>query len=279
MGNSPSTIRLLIVDDEAEFLQAVQPGLTRRGFHVTLAESGQAALGLLSSEQFDVVLLDVKMPGLDGVDTFREIKRIAPSLPVIMLTGHGNIQQAFETSREGVYDYLAKPCDLDQLANVVRQAAADRAAAQVQAISPVTELRLLLVDDDRDFVESITPALERRGVTVTAALDGATALARVAESRFEVALVDVRMPDMDGLTVLRQLRQRDPLLEVVVLTGHPAVDDVRRGFKGGAFEYLTKPQRVEDLLFHLRAAAERRRQRERERQQQEIDQIISRQPD
>jgi len=279
MATAPSDIRLLLVDDEVEFLEAVRPGLSRRGFHVSLAESGHAALQHLTSEDFDVVVLDVKMPGIDGVDTFREIKRLAPSVPVILLTGHGSIQQAFETSREGVYDYLAKPCDVDRLATVVRQAVADRAAATTSSGPTVGDVRLLLVDDDRDFVESVAPALERRGVIVTTALDGATALARAAESQFDVAVVDVRMPDLDGLTVLNRLRASDPLLEVIVLTGHPAVDDVRRGLKEGAFDYLTKPQRVEDLLLHVRAAADRRRLRMQERQQAEIDRIVSRQPD
>ncbi len=279
MATSPQDIRLLLVDDEAEFLEAVRPGLARRGFQVTLAESGQAALDHLSQEDCDVVVLDVKMPGIDGVDTFREIKRIAPSLPVIMLTGHGSIQQAFDTSREGVYDYLAKPCDVEQLATVARQAVADRAVSGQPAPSPAGHVRLLLVDDDRDFVESVTPALERRGVSVTKAFNGTAALECATQSQFDIAIVDVRMPDLDGLTVLSRLRELDPLLEVIVLTGHPAVEDVRRGFKDGAFEYLTKPQRVEDLLLHLHAAADRRRLRLRERQQQEIDETISRRPD
>jgi len=279
MAISPGDIRLLLVDDEAEFLEAVRPGLARRGFHVTTAESGQAALQHLRSEEFHVVVLDVKMPGIDGVDTFREIKRIAPSLPVIMLTGHGSIQQAFDTSREGVYDYLAKPCDVDRLATIARQAVADRAGFKASTQPTAGDIRLLLVDDDRDFVESVAPALERRGVTVTTAPDGTTALALAEASRFDVAVVDVRMPDMDGLTVLKRLRGGDPLLEVIVLSGHPAVDDVRRGLKDGAFDYLTKPQRVEDLLLHVRAAADRRRLRLEERQQAEIDRIVSRQPD
>lgn len=279
MATSPGDIRLLLVDDEAEFLEAIRPGLARRGFHVTTAESGQAALQQLRSEEFHVVVLDVKMPGIDGVDTFREIRRIAPSLPVIMLTGHGSIQQAFETSREGVYDYLAKPCDVERLATIARQAVADRAESKAPTEPAADDIRLLLVDDDRELVESLTLALERRGVTVTTALDGTTALARVEASQFDVAVVDVRMPDMDGLNLLNRLRKNDPLLEVIVLTGHPAVDDARRGLKQGAFDYLTKPQRVEDLLLHVRSAADRRHQRLQERQQAEIDRIVSQQPD
>ena len=128
----PQDIRLLLVDDEVDFLEAMAPGLARRGFRISIARTGQAALDLLAREPVDVVVLDVKMPGKDGVETFREIKRIAPGLPVILLTGHGSIPQAFQTSREGVADYLAKPCDVQRLTDVVRQVVAASGARRAR---------------------------------------------------------------------------------------------------------------------------------------------------
>jgi DNA-binding NtrC family response regulator len=275
----PHDLRLLLVDDEVEFLAAMTPGLIRRGFQVRVAENGRAALDLLRTETVDVVVLDVKMPGIDGVETFHEIKRVAPGLPVILLTGHGSIPQAFETSRAGVANYLAKPCDVERLADAARQAVADR-KPETAPSPPITEdIHLLLVDDDRDFTEALVPALERRGVRVTAPHSGAQALEEVGVRRFDVAIVDVRMPDMDGLTLLRWLREVDPRLEVIVLTGHPSVDDVRRGLQEGAFDYLTKPQRVEDVVSRVQAAYARRAAREEENRRAEADQILSRHPD
>jgi two-component system response regulator HydG len=279
MTGSDQLTRVLLVDDEVEFLRAIEPGLARRGFHVTSAESGQAALQLLSSETFDVIVLDVKMPGLDGVDTFREIKRTAPTLPVILLTGHGNIEQAFETSREGVYEYLRKPCDVARLANVARLAVRKTRDSKATSATLPDEIRLLLVDNDSDFVDSIAPALERRGVIVSRARNGNEAVEQARQMAFAVALVDVRMPDIDGLTLLRRLRKIDPLLEAIILTGHPSVPDVRRGVREGAFDYLTKPQRVEDLLDRIRAAAQRHEQRKEERRQKEVEGILSNHPD
>ena len=157
-------IRLLLVDDEVDFLDAMRPGLERRGFQVSVAQNGHAALELLTKEAIDAVVLDVKMPGIDGVETFHEIKRIAPGVPVILLTGHGSIGQAFATSREGVADYLAKPCDVETLARVIRQAVANKQVALAQPVSIHDGIRLLLVDDDRVFADSVVPALERRGL-------------------------------------------------------------------------------------------------------------------
>jgi DNA-binding NtrC family response regulator len=277
MTPTPHNLRLLLVDDEAEFLEAMKPGLARRGFEVRVADSGRAALALLETETVDAVVLDVKMPGIDGVETFGEIRRRVPGLPVILLTGHGSIPQAFETARAGVDDYVAKPCDVETLAGVVRRVVAERAPAP--STPAVSGLRLLLVDDERDFTEALVPALEHRGVHVTTAGTAAEALARTAAHRFDVAVVDVRLPDLDGLTLLTRLRDADPRLEIVLLTGHPSVDDVRRGLQEGAFDYLAKPQRVEDLLTRIHAAWQRRRAREDDARRAEADRILSRHPD
>lgn len=279
MSIAKPNIRLLMVDDERDFLQAVEPGMARRGFDVTLAENGIQALEFLEQRTFDVVVLDVKMPGIDGVDTFREMKKRHPGLPVILLTGHGDISQAFETSREGVHEYLTKPCDVEKLAEVVREAAS-RGRPREEALPPPGEvIRLLLVDDDMEFVRSLTPALERRGIDVTEALDGSQALERVSDRFFDVALVDVVMPGMDGLTLLDRLKETDPFMEVIMLTGNPEVGDARRGLKEGAFDYLTKPQPVEALVKAIRAAWARRRAWEEEARRAEADRILRERPE
>jgi len=279
MAGSERPIRLLLVDDELEFIDAMTPGLERRGFAVTSATNGQAALEVLSSAAFDVVVLDVKMPVLDGVDTFREIKRFAPRLPVIILTGHGSLEQAFETSREGVYDYLTKPCNVDDLARLATEAVAQAHETSEPVELPLEGIGLLVVDDDRDFVDSISPALERRGVHVTKTHDGPSAIRAASTRQHEVALVDVMMPGMDGLALLDELRRVDPLLEVIILTGYPRVPDARRGFKQGAFDFLVKPQRVEDLLASIRAAYERRETRRKSERDRKVDEILERHPD
>jgi DNA-binding NtrC family response regulator len=279
MTDATNETRLLLVDDETDFLEAMQPGLERRGFLVTTAESGQAALQLLSDQTFDVVILDVRMPGIDGVDTFLEIKRLAPNLPVIILTGHGNIDQAFETSREGVYDYLTKPCDVSKLASVARQALEQRRPIHEASGTTDAEINLLLVDDDRDLLEAMTPPLERRGLNVHVAHNGRDAMRIAGEHEIHVAVIDVVMPDVGGIMLLRQLRKTNPLLEVIVLTGHPSAEDARHGLKDGAFDFLTKPQPVDHLLRKIRAAFEHRQQKLDNARAAEVDEILSKRPD
>ena len=114
-------IKVLMVDDEAQFRSTTKKILTRRGFETILAENGEEAIKKLR-ENPDVVILDVKMPGMDGHETLNEIKKLHPQLPVIMLTGHGSMPSAQEALISGAFDYLSKPCDIDLLANKITDA-------------------------------------------------------------------------------------------------------------------------------------------------------------
>jgi DNA-binding response OmpR family regulator len=115
-------IRVLIVDDEEQFRANTAAVLNRRGFAVTAVGSGQEAIDAIKQHTFDVVVLDVKMPEMDGNEALREIKRIKPHLEIIMLTGHKTMQSAVDGLRGGVFDYLTKPCDIDVLASKIRDA-------------------------------------------------------------------------------------------------------------------------------------------------------------
>ena len=115
-------IKLLIVDDEEDFLKPLEKRLGRRGFSVKVAMDGMGALGVMDSEPVDVVVLDYKMPGMNGVDTVRAIKERHPLVEVIMLTGHANMEVALKGMEMGAFDYLIKPCDFDSLVHKIQDA-------------------------------------------------------------------------------------------------------------------------------------------------------------
>ncbi len=108
-------MRLLLVDDEARFVDTLSKRLAARGFEVGKAFSGQEALDSLAASPYDVVLLDVRMPGMDGLDTLRAIRKAHPLVQVILLSGHASINAAVEGMRLGASDYLLKPTDLEDL--------------------------------------------------------------------------------------------------------------------------------------------------------------------
>ena len=106
---------VLFVDDEIDYLNILMKRMDKRGITVHGVDSGEAALEWLGSRDADVVVLDVKMPGLDGIQTLREIKKIRPGQEVIMLTGHADLESAREGMALGAFDYIMKPFNIDEL--------------------------------------------------------------------------------------------------------------------------------------------------------------------
>ena len=118
-------IRLLIVDDEEQFTLNLASLLTFRGFQVSTALDGFEALKAVEAgKPFDVVVLDVKMPRMDGVTTLTRIKKLDPEIEVIMLTGHATVESAIDGMKLGAFDYLMKPCDMERLMEKVKEASA-----------------------------------------------------------------------------------------------------------------------------------------------------------
>ena len=114
--------KILLVDDEAVFTTNMGKLLTNRGYKVTAANSGDAAIQALEKENFDVVVLDLKMPGMDGLATLKEIKKLGLFTETLILTGHGSIDTALEAIKLGAYDYLTKPCEIDDLVGKIEGA-------------------------------------------------------------------------------------------------------------------------------------------------------------
>jgi len=118
---------VLLVDDETPFVMAMTRRLTKRDLSITLAFSGNEALKRLKeNEKIEVVILDVKMPGMDGIETLQEIRKRHPLVEVIMLTGHATVESAIDGMKWGAFDYLMKPCDIDNLISKVSEAAAKK---------------------------------------------------------------------------------------------------------------------------------------------------------
>ena len=114
--------KVLLVDDEVVFTTNMGKLLTNRGYKVTAANSGDAAIQALEKENFDVVVLDLKMPGMDGLATLKEIKKLGLFTETLILTGHGSIDTALEAIKLGAYDYLTKPCEIDDLVGKIEGA-------------------------------------------------------------------------------------------------------------------------------------------------------------
>lgn len=121
-----SEIKVLHIDDEVDFAASLGRRLERRGITVTAAASGQEALNVLAEDEVDVILLDIKMPGMDGIKTLGSIKRDHPMIEVIMLTGHANTDIVISSLAMGAYDYLVKPAEFKEILGKIEGAAQRR---------------------------------------------------------------------------------------------------------------------------------------------------------
>lgn len=163
LGENKKKLKLLIVDDEIDFLNSVAKRLELRGFEVTPVTNGEDALREATKGHFDVALLDLKMPGMDGTEVLDLLKKKHKFLEVVILTGHGSIDSAVECTKLGAFDYLTKPYELDSLLDVLRRAFEARLRKKFEhdrrrmeeiellaAGSPLAALRALINLDDEE---------------------------------------------------------------------------------------------------------------------------------
>jgi len=139
-----SPLKVMLVDDEVPFVETMTKRLTKRDLLIMQAFSGNEALECLAKDtRIDVIILDVKMPGMDGVETLKEIKKSHPLIEVIMLTGHATVDSAIEGMKQGAYDYLMKPCNIDELIAQIAEAGAKKAAHEQKIVeATVKEIAL-----------------------------------------------------------------------------------------------------------------------------------------
>lgn len=120
--------RVMVVDDEEDFRETLVSRLRKREIDTTAAESGEKAVELVGRFLFDVIVLDIRMPGIDGIAALREIKKLRPLVEVILLTGHATVESGIEGMRLGAFDYIIKPANFDALLEKINQAFAKKAA-------------------------------------------------------------------------------------------------------------------------------------------------------
>jgi DNA-binding NtrC family response regulator len=147
-----TSLNLMLVDDEERFLATTAKLLERLGHRVLTASSGPAALELLSEGDVDVIILDVKMPGMGGLQVLREVRLRFPLVEVIMLTGHGTVELAVEGLKSGAFDFVTKPCEMDNLVAKAEEATGRRRAMEEKIRKART---LTAIRSPRDLVRSV----------------------------------------------------------------------------------------------------------------------------
>ena len=262
--------RILVVDDNDPAREVMGEMLRSMGFAVVTVASGPLALDELSraaaaEQPYEVVFLDWKMPGMDGVTVARRIAELPlPKRPLVLMVTAYDRGELLELSEEvGISDVLVKPVSPSVLFDTVMRllgAELDESLPPPHAerglqvdTSSLQGARALLVEDNEINQEVATELLRELGLWVDLAPDGAVALERVQQNAYDVVLMDMQMPVMDGLTATRQIRQLSWLQELPILamTANAMTGDRERCLEAGMNDYIAKPIDPQDLAAKL----------------------------
>lgn len=232
--------RILVVDDNEEFCQNMKDIVELKGYEVLTAHDGFRALELVRQDGLDLVLLDVRMPVMDGVATFREIKQIAPQLPVLMVTAHAVEECIREALRGGAFGFLKKPLDFEQFFVVIESAVSKDAL-------------ILVADDDQALCANMRDVLGDKGYRVIVAHDGHVAIEKAWESDFDVMLLDMKLPPLNGLETYLAIREIRPKMVVIIVTGYhqEMAELVEQALRETAYICLEKPIDMKKLVSFL----------------------------
>ncbi|MBI3924895.1 MAG: response regulator, partial [Armatimonadetes bacterium] len=243
--------RVLVVDDNATARQILEEMLSSMEFQVDTASSGPEALERLEQGSFRIVFMDWHMPGMDGLQACREIQaRYSGARPLlIMVTAYGREDVRSEAERLALDGFLLKPVSPSALLDSVMLAASEEetpATAPRRSAAPgasLTGLRVLLAEDNEINQQVARELLEQTGVSVTVANNGAEALQLLAGQSFDLVLIDVQMPEMDGYEATARIRAHPHWSElpVIAMTAHAMAGDRERCLEAGMDDHVTKP--------------------------------------
>lgn len=237
---------ILVVDDDHLNRQVVARRLMREGYFTATAENGVAALEMLGRQRFDLVLLDVDMPGMNGIEMLKKMRADArwAGIPVMMLSGNDSPAARQSCLSAGAADYLVKPLVMPLVhARIARCLDQAREPIEELAPPPAGDTRILIVDDDELGCRLLARQLGARGYKVAAVSSGEAALTHLAGNRSDLVLLDINMPVLSGIETLKRIRasERTRTLPVIMVTASSDVANMLECVDQGADGYITKP--------------------------------------
>jgi len=240
-------LKILVVDDNEEFCQNVTDILELKDYEVVSAYDGFKALEMVKQDGFALVLMDVKMPVMDGVKTFKKVKEIAPDAPVIMVTAYAVEDLIREALREGAFGALKKPLDFDQLFRLIERAIPDGKL-------------ILVVDDDESLCANMNDVLSDRGYRVCVAHDGNIAVEKAEKNNFDIMLIDLKLPTLNGLETYLSIRDFRPNVIAIIITGYPQEMSklTQQALHENVYTCLEKPINMDELVSLLEQIKEQK---------------------
>lgn len=246
MERSNGKTNILVVDDLHSVRLTLGGILEDEGYNVVTAEDGYQAIEAVRKTHFDLIFMDIKMPGINGVQTFREVKKIDPKAVVIMMTAYSVEELVKEALAEGAYTIVYKPFDIDKIIALIQELLDGK-------------ILILVVDEqfaDRDALKAM---LEGKGYRVATAQNGAEAIDMVRERHYDIIFLNVKLPDMTGVETFERVKKIDPEATVIMMTGYDEEDLVKKAVSAGAYTCIHKPFDMEKVVTLVETIAREKR--------------------
>lgn len=241
-------MKILIVDDDRRMVKTIFDILKVKGYEPVAAYTGEEALSKIESEKPECVLMDIKMPGINGVEALKKINDLSPDLPVILMSAYATEEQIEDARQHGAYTVLNKPIDIQIV------------------LSFLTLLRkeesILIVDDDPNFCRILNDILQSRGYRVITESDPDKVLTHMEQTYMLTVLLDLKLGDKDGVDILKAIRSKYPTKPVVLVTGMKdnMSNSVEKGLKIGAYTCFYKPFEVDSLIDSIKEISRKKLQ-------------------
>ena len=229
---------ILIVDDDFGICETLSDILIAEGFKVSVVNDGFEAIKEVNKSDYKIALIDIRMPKINGVETYKKIKLIKPSIRVILMTAFLVEDLGKEALNEGVYSIFYKPLNIKKLIKFIKKIE--------------TETFLMIIDDDIEFCETFKDELEEINYNVAVNYDSKQVIKDFEENEIDIVFIDIKMPNINGLDLFLTLRKINPHFTGVMITGYFYEEEVLKmideAIKSGLYACLHKPFTRGDLI-------------------------------
>ena len=242
-------MKVLIIDDEIGICKYLQRVLKKEGCKVNYTTSAVGVMDKIyhaksDGEPYELLLLDLRMPTVGGLELLKEIREAQLDLDVIIITGYGDEEKVTEAVRLGAVDYLPKPISLENLQTAVFR-------VQQKRVKEALRHSILIVDDEKDLCNHIKRELDKEGYQTAVAYDGDEGLGYFRNNKVDMVIADIKMPKMSGLEMLKKCREITDDFVSIIITGHGDHEKAIEALKLDVFNYLRKPISLEELVTSI----------------------------
>ena len=267
--NKSDPMQVLLMEDDTSVAKGLQMILTEEGYSVDVAITGKNAMDTADHKRFDLLVADLRLPDMDGMEVVRRVKEMRPETEVIVITGYANVHTAVDAMKTGAIDYLSKPFTEEIFMARVEEAMGRRRACTDDALqtkpeempeAPVQEAgpKVLVIEDEPSVAKGLMLILREQGFETSIAENGQAGIDMTADTDFDLLVVDLRLPDMDGMNVIRHARAQFPDTPVIVITGYASVGSAVEALRMGVADFLSKPFTEEAFLTTVGKALKER---------------------